>query len=80
MTLRIEHEVYIRKHAKRTVDNGKKRKVEIKEESENSQENYLSESASESFRSVDTENDFERKDHIVREVNLIDVACKLLSC
>ena len=82
MDLQIEHEVYIRKHAKKS---SKKSESAVVDDGDNYQESdqSMSESMSDSVKSFDQgldETDFDRKDTLVRNISLIDISCRLLSC
>lgn len=76
MVMRVEHEVCIRKHAKSATEkNGSLGGSRLKIE------NSCPESASDSFRSQESvaTTEFEKTDYLVRDVNLIDIGCRLLS-
>lgn len=75
MVLRVEHEVCIRRQAKKNCRNG------VKEEPQSESRHEFSESQSESIRSSDVneEIDYERKEMIYRNINLIDISCRVLS-
>lgn len=74
MVIRVEHEVCIRKHAKTSGEKGASSgtaKVE----------NSSPDSASESIRSQDSgvTAEFDKREYMVRDINLIDIGCRLVS-
>ena len=82
MVLRVQHEVCIRKHAKSGVDRNVKKEAMNEEGTGNEPGNSQSESITDSFRTTDssTEMEVEKKEMLVRDINLVDISCRFLCC